>query len=214
MDVTAISDLHGFKPKLDGGDLLLIAGDLCRRNDSSEYREFYRWCEKQPYTWVIVIAGNHDRFRVPPTEWFLPSEKVHYLEDSGVQVGDHYVYGFPWIPAFTRLNPRYASFAVPEERLAKETRHIPDQTTILLSHGPALGYGDLIELWGEKFHVGSAALRERMEELSDLKAHIFGHIHEGYGRHDTIGAHPLIRVNASLVNDRYLNTNEPIYLTL
>jgi hypothetical protein len=36
MDVTCISDLHGYLPKLEGGDLLIIAGDMTARDTEEE----------------------------------------------------------------------------------------------------------------------------------------------------------------------------------
>ena len=56
---------------------------------------------------------------------------------------------------------------------------IPDQVQVLLTHGPPLGHGD----------VTSSGLRVGCEDLmyttksrlSNLKVHLFGHIHEGYG---------------------------------
>ena len=36
MIIDCISDLHGFFPKLEGGDLLIIAGDLTARDKPEE----------------------------------------------------------------------------------------------------------------------------------------------------------------------------------
>jgi Icc-related predicted phosphoesterase len=53
-------------------------------------------------------------------------------------------------------------------------------------------------------------LLHRIEQLS-LKAHIFGHIHEGYGEY----IHGNIRlVNASTCTARYVPTNPPIILDI
>lgn len=40
MIIDCISDLHGYFPKLQGGDLLLIAGDLTARDEPYQFEEF------------------------------------------------------------------------------------------------------------------------------------------------------------------------------
>jgi hypothetical protein len=37
MNITLISDLHGYYPQLDGEDLLIIDGDLTARDQKEEY---------------------------------------------------------------------------------------------------------------------------------------------------------------------------------
>ncbi len=38
MIIDCISDLHGFKPNLNGGDLLIIGGDLTARDNTKSLR--------------------------------------------------------------------------------------------------------------------------------------------------------------------------------
>jgi Icc-related predicted phosphoesterase len=51
--------------------------------------------------------------------------------------------------------------------------------------------------------VGSEALRNRMEELSNLQLVVCGHIHPGYGMTGKV-------VNGCLVNPSYEVANKPI----
>src|ERR1044071_9160006 len=60
MIIDCISDLHGFKPSLQGGDLLIVAGDLTARDTMQEHVDFLWWLDEQPYEKKIYIAGNHD----------------------------------------------------------------------------------------------------------------------------------------------------------
>jgi 3',5'-cyclic AMP phosphodiesterase CpdA len=60
MKIDCISDLHGFQPKLEGGDLLIVAGDLTARDTVEEYITFNSWLSDQNYDRKIIIAGNHD----------------------------------------------------------------------------------------------------------------------------------------------------------
>ena len=85
---------------------------------------------------------------------------------------------------------------------------IPDNTDVLITHGPPQGVGDTSCIGGS--NVGCRDLLDRIDELR-LKAHIFGHIHEGYGsyqRDDTT------LINASTCTERYEPTNPPVIFEL
>ena len=62
--------------------------------------------------------------------------------------------------------------------MAERWAHIPKETQLLITHGPAQGLGDLT-FTGES--AGCEALAEHLPRLPDLQLHVFGHIHEGYG---------------------------------
>lgn len=62
MIIDCISDLHGSLPKLEGGDLLIIAGDLTSNDSDKSWNAFDEWIHKQNYREKILIAGNHDNF--------------------------------------------------------------------------------------------------------------------------------------------------------
>lgn len=49
MIIDCIADLHGHYPKLEGGDLLIVAGDLTARDTLDEHINFSQWLEKQYY---------------------------------------------------------------------------------------------------------------------------------------------------------------------
>lgn len=58
MIIDFIFDLHGFQPKITGGDLLIIAGDLTGRNLPDEYLKFNTWLSK----WWKDIKYNFNNF--------------------------------------------------------------------------------------------------------------------------------------------------------
>ncbi len=60
MIIDCIADLHGHFPKLEGGDLLIVAGDLTARHTPQEFDKFNDWLFNQDYNFKVVIAGNHD----------------------------------------------------------------------------------------------------------------------------------------------------------
>jgi len=49
MIIDCIADLHGFYPELDGGDLLIIAGDITASDKSHQWVEFFKWLAAQDY---------------------------------------------------------------------------------------------------------------------------------------------------------------------
>lgn len=92
IDITCIADLHGFYPKLEGGDLLIVAGDLTARDAAIEHFKFHDWLAEQKYRKKILIAGNHDNWLEelarPNTRVIqnLAEMGVDYLCDSGCQI--------------------------------------------------------------------------------------------------------------------------------
>ena len=82
---------------------------------------------------------------------------------------------------------------------------IPDNTDVLVTHGPALGMLD--ETYSGE-GVGCQFLRERVDELH-LKLHIFGHIHHSYGTRvtDGLGPTPTTFMNAAACDEEYQPTN-------
>ena len=71
---------------------------------------------------------------------------------------------------------------------------IPDDTQVLLTHGPPLGILD--QNW-QDLDCGDQYLLERIEQLPELKLHVFGHIHSGQGMTSKKLGGPLF-VNAAI----------------
>ena len=226
MDITCISDLHGFYHKLDGGDLLIVAGDLTGRDTDQEHLHFIEWIGMgqkygKKYKRVIYIAGNHDNFLDPkakrygkiktPDEW-----NIEHLCDSGTEFEGLKIWGSPWTKTFPNMNPKCKAFTVDtEEELEEKWKLIPDDIDILITHSPAYAILDGIPIEdGSLFHTGSTTLRTHIERIK-LKLHVCGHIHEGYGQLLLKHAGPnTICVNASHVNERYKPVNKPIRIEL
>lgn len=219
MDITAISDLHGHYPQLEGGDLLIVAGDIGARDVREEYVQFFKWLILQKYRKIILIAGNHDNwltqlYRIPDEE-----TNLEYLCDSGTEYEGLKIWGSPWTKRFDGENPRALAFTCEtEEELAEKCRCIPEDTDILVTHSPMWGIYD--SLTSGK-HVGSLGLCVKCNKLKKLKLHVCGHIHEAYGYGPCelrMGVeYPLkefIGINASIVNERYEPVNNPIRIEL
>jgi len=209
MNVTAVGDLHGDKPKLKGGDLLIIAGDWTGRDRYSEHVEFAQWLEKQDYRKKVIIAGNHDmRVQKSTREGVvteMPALDACYLCDSGTEFEGLRIWGTPWTQWFQGVNPDCTAFMLRSEfELKDKFDLIPENTDILISHGPCFERLDKT-LYGDR--TGSRALRDRVDFLrgKQLKYHFHGHIHEAYGGHQEGG---LCTFNVARMDRNYIPKNK------
>lgn len=224
MIIDAISDLHGHLPELQGGDLLIVAGDLTAKNKPYEYIQFGLWLNQQKYKKKIVIAGNHDRIlesfpevlrEVDPLNLVMPWT---YLCDSGTEFDGLKIWGSPWTLSFPGMNPHCKAFTVDTEKeLAEKWALIPEDTDILITHSPPHGCLDLND---KKENCGSHALCNYMMRIQPILS-VYGHIHESYGTTNLfipssryIGMVDCKMVNASHVNKRYQPVNKPIRVIL
>ena len=208
--ITCISDTHTFHGKLgflDAGDILIHAGDVSSQGHPQDYAKFAYWFGEQDFEHKVVIAGNHDitlETHPAATEHFF--DKVHYLMESSVEVAGLQVYGTPWSPWF---HGDIWSFNV---HLGEDARArwacIPEDTDILVVHGPPYGYGDRCYDGRE---VGCPDLLKRIEEIQP-KLVVSGHIHEGYGVYETPWGTKI--VNASVLDQNYRLSNAPIRVEL
>ena len=208
-----LSDTHGKHDGVDlpEGDVLLHTGDFTMTGRTNEIEDFNHWLGTLPYKHKIVIAGNHDKGldKIFKKEAALDGHDAlsncTYLEDEEVTIGGYKIYGSPWTPEFG-----YWGFMERRESLDVIWNKIPDDTDILLTHGPPLGILD---------HCQSGALAGCMHLLDAIvnrvkpKFHIFGHIHESRGLlrselSDTIF------INASNCTIRYRPDNAPVVFEL
>ncbi len=204
MIIDCIADLHGHYPKLDGGDLLIVAGDLTACDKYEQYVDFFYWLMEQDYRKKIFISGNHDNMRMSQLDWF----NAEYLCDSGTEFEGLKVWGSPWSLTFPGINPKCTAFTGTEEVLAEKFELIPHDTDILITHGPPKWILDKT-VKGER--VGSESLFRWLESRGDLKLIVFGHIHESYGKTTYDDADVF---NCSHVNERYEPVNAPVRVIL
>eukprot|EP00483_Globobulimina_turgida_P005683 UN05693 len=100
-------------------------------------------------------------------------------------------------------------------QLKQEWAKIPDQgIDVLITHGPPKFHGDKVvpqfASLNDSAWVGCDDLLQRMTQINDVKFHIFGHIHEGYGVTTNKKIKDVIFINSSSVNVRYQCVNKPI----
>lgn len=207
MQIVCISDTHGqhHALKLPPGDMLIHAGDLSTRGKSDELRDFLHWFASQPYQHKIFIGGNHDFLLERESKFFrtMVPRGCTYLNDEPVEIKGIRIWGSP-------ITPFFHDWAFNRRRGDKIRRHwalIPDHVDLLVTHGPPLGILDQTT-YGD--HVGCADLLERLAAVRP-KVHLFGHIHEGYGKTEQDGT---VFINASCVDTGYRLVNAPVVMEM
>ncbi len=213
MKITCISDTHNqhlhIPPFwLEGGDVLVHAGDVSGRGTLKEIEAFWEWFNDQPYKHKIMIAGNHD-FWFEKVSSFAVREllqekypNITYLNDSGVEIDGVKFWGSPVQPwfydwAFNRVG----ADIIPHWDM------IPLDTDVLITHGGPKHIGSLNITTRSREDVGCPYLYEKLSELKQLKLFVQGHIHEGRGTYTF--AEGQLFINASLLNLQYELVNKP-----
>lgn len=98
-----------------------------------------------------------------------------YLEDQAIELYGIKFYGTPWQPEFCRW-----AFNLPRGQACLEKwNQIPDDTDVLITHTPPLGYGDLV---ASGVRAGCVELLSTVQKRVKPKYHIFGHVHEARGK--------------------------------
>ena len=200
--IDCVSDLHGAYPVLYGGDLLIVAGDLTACDRLDQYAQFFIWLARQQYRKKVVRGGNHDGFFTGVNPKEAAKELVgmggydfEYLCDSACEFEGYKIWGAPWTPIFYDWH-----FMLNRQDIAKKWALIPEDTDILITHGPPFGTLDTVS--PRRTHrCGCEELASRLEQLQDLKLHVFGHIH-GSGL-SYIKKGDTVFVNASILDEDY-----------
>lgn len=213
MIIDCISDLHGYFPKMLGGDLLVIAGDLTARGSIQEYISVLDWIKAQDYRKKVFIAGNHDGFLrdnkiFVKTYLYSTNKDCEYLFDSGTQFEGKRIWGTPWIPLIPHASSHCRYFTLGEDNLCTMRKSIPNNLDVLICHGPPKTILDKTKL-GE--HVGCQYLKEAIREKKP-RVLIFGHIHECGEQILEVG--DTVCVNCSIVNEYYQHKFLPLRIEI
>jgi Icc-related predicted phosphoesterase len=236
MKICAISDTHRRRPvDLPEADLLIHAGDIGSHGSAVEIEAEIKWLAtlkpKFPKG-IVYVPGNHDLALdadMAQKEWeawvrdpyhrYKPKQDskgqrvaqylmdvcdqqgVHILIDEDVEIDGIKVYGSPYTPIFYDW-----AFMENEEDLSKRWAKIPEDVHVLVTHGPAQGIRDLCS----GGNVGSSSLRYAIDyRFAQLKAHIFGHIHEGAGLSKIIRPQgDYVAWNAAVLDGNYQGFNK------
>jgi len=181
MKLWHISDTHGLHEQLpvpNDVEVVVHSGDASNNKNpyinEKEFRNFLAWFSNLSIPHKIFVPGNHEtsfeRNLVRKDE--LIDLGITPLVDSGTEISGIKIWGSPWVP-------RYGEWAwmVGRGSLNKKWQNIPEDTDVLVTHGPPFSCLDAtysrqndIEL------VGCRALQKRVMALR-LEAHLFGHVH-------------------------------------
>ena len=204
MKIILISDTHNnHNFRIPKGDVLIHAGDVSSRGTKKEINDFIKWFQSQPHTYKIFIAGNHDFYLEKIVDTKIEIPDIIYLNDSGCEINGIKFWGSP-------IQPTFYNWAFNRKRGVEIKKHwdlIPKDTDVLITHGPPHKVLDET-LNGD--YAGCKELRKKVLEIKP-KLHVFGHIHEGYGK---TKRNETIYVNASLLDEKYKCANRPIEIEL
>ena len=200
--IDLLSDTHNQhqKFKCDGGNILIHAGDATLRGTEVEILTFLDWFAKQDYDHLVFVPGNHDwGFERMPAlmAQHCQDRNIILLNDSGVELEGVKIWGSP-------VQPWFHSWAFNRDR-GEEIKHhwdmIPDDTELLITHGPPAGFLDVVSYANgtPKERVGCQDLMDKILK-SQVKLHVFGHIHEARG---VAYVGPTTFVNASCLDRMY-----------
>lgn len=210
MKIVAISDLHGKwnKITIPECDLLISAGDYSFRGEKHMVVDFHKWLSKQPARHIISVQGNHELW--VEKNWdeakqlvFENASRVHFIDEGLIEIEGVKI----WCSAIT---PFFCNWAWNRNRghdIEIHWKKIPDDTRILVTHGPRQGILDAVYYPDGatiREHVGCKDLGNRIDQLKNLELHIFGHIHGSAGEKCFNG---VTYFNASICDEKYMATN-------
>jgi Icc-related predicted phosphoesterase len=179
MKLCVISDTHRqhWNIKVPKCDLFIFAGDA-EINGLLPLHDFNDWLGtiKAPLG-CVVVGGNHDSEleRIGKKECKRLLTNCVYLENEFVEIGGLKIWGSPFSPFFNNW-----SFMRHDNDLKEIWASIPLETEILITHCPPFGILD--QVLPRDDSQGSRTLKDSVKEIHPY-LHLFGHIHEGYGRH-------------------------------
>lgn len=209
--VVLISDTHTFHREITmpPGDIVIHAGDYTHTGNVREYTPFLDWFSSLPYKHKVLINGNHER-EVEKDPYLFKSaipENITYLENSGCKIEGLRIWGSPYTPEFGNWGYSYRG----EEEAKAIWSQIPDNTDILVTHGPAyrlLDYSTYKVSERTDQNVGCKVLRKAIETIHP-KLHVCGHIH---GNRGTLRFGKTRMVNAAICDEAYRATNKPFII--
>lgn len=219
--IIAISDSHELHSniKLPDGDILIHCGDWTNQGTSHAIVKFLEWFKDQPHKQKIFIAGNHEvsldnankEFSLSLISKYITKD-FQYLQNSSIVINGLKFYGSPATPYFYDWAFNFKRGT----EIAKEWAKIPDDVNVLITHGPPHGTLDLVENnlsnKGRDLHQGCEELAKKIKTLTNLKAHVFGHLHTDGGKQTVINN--VVYANAAICTEQYKPLNSPIEINL
>lgn len=179
--IYCISDTHNFHNQLiipPNIDMIIHSGDESNSNipiiNHGECIDFLNWYQHLNVKYKIFVAGNHSTaiYERYISKQEIQERSIIYLEHESVEIEGLKIFGSPYTPTFG-----YWSFMRDRSKLEPYWEQIPDDTNVLITHGPPKGILDLTENRSGLLNMcGDKSLFNKVIELKPLLS-IFGHIH-------------------------------------
>ena len=185
MKILHLSDTHGFHEmfpmiRFHNIDVVVHSGDCSNYRDpyrnEQEVRTFIAWYRDVPVKHKIYVAGNHDtsieKRLITPGDF--AEAGIIYLENATTVINGVRFWGSPHTPQFGEW-----AFMKAREKINRVWDKIPEDTDVLIVHGPPKGIRDLsFDRLGNLEYCGCGALAKKCFKLTNLKYVLFGHIHD------------------------------------
>lgn len=211
-------------------DISLCGGDISHTGTKEEVIDFLDWYALQfQITHRVMIPGNHDLSFDPNKgyaglrpQWLNDAldryPNVHCLIHQEFMSHGLKIFGSPYTPEFF---PEYWAFNRKRgNQIAQEWAKIPEDTDILVVHGPAKYHLDWTnpsryDSLYPSGNVGCEDLLKRLEELPQLKLVLVGHIHGNFGIKDLhFNGRTVKYVNGALVDNANRLKHQPIVVDI
>lgn len=208
--ITVISDTHLRSLKdlnMRSTDLLIHCGDWTGVGNMEQILLFRRQLEEvsSVFDKVLIVPGNHDFLceKNPTLVRSFFGGNIVYLQHERYEYEGFKFFLSPYTPKFYdwAFMPRRG------EAIKKIWDQIPDDTEILVSHGPPYG---VLDKTPDGEHVGCKDLLKRVKDMKP-KVHCAGHIHHSSG---TIEKYGIRFINAAICDEQYQATNKPYVFSL
>ena len=177
-----ISDTHCLHENLeppDDIDIVVHSGDFSNHKDSKinklEVQLFLEWFSALDIKNKILVAGNHDVsiYRGLIKREYIENLGISYLENSSINICGFKFWGSPYTPTFGNG----WAWNKPRNSINKIWNKIPEDTDILVTHGPPKGILDLtVNKSGRLESCGCASLKSKISKIRPAIC-MFGHVH-------------------------------------
>ena len=204
-----ISDTHLNHDQLeipDGIDIVVHTGDATNWRDpfrnEAEMGKFLAWYSMLDIPTKIFVAGNHDTSLEKGliTKDQIEACGIHYLFNESIEIEGFKIWGSPFTPTFGDW-----SFMKSRAKIGEVWATIPEDTDIILTHGPPKGILDLTWRTNSQTEMcGDISLLKAVKRIKP-KLVAFGHIHNAKDIYNAstkqIAGLDTIFSNASCVTD-------------
>ncbi len=205
MKIWFISDTHTRHANLSvpQADVVIHCGDEANVRkpwlNKFESVSFFDWFKELEIKTKIFVPGNHSTAfaegLIKPEEY----PTIRFLVHEATEVEGLHIFGSPYTPLF--FNWAYMKLRC---ELDGTWATIPEQTDILVTHGPPKGILDVTRDWRTKepIHIGSASLTKHVKQRIKPRIHAFGHLHDeaGIRNFGSVTSGETQFINCSVVN--------------